>query len=77
MENNKLGPRKQRVMKDKKLVISMRHNLKVELPLKHDVETNEWVMRLPEETLNDVTKYLESAWYALDEKSTIRIKDDE
>lgn len=55
-------------MKDKKLVISMRHNLKVELPLKHDTKTNEWVMRLPEETLNDVTKYLESAWYALDEK---------
>jgi hypothetical protein len=60
-------------MKDKKLVISMRHNLKVELPLKHDVNTNEWVMRLPEETLSDITKYLESAWYALDEKSTIRI----
>lgn len=60
-------------MKDKKLVISMKHNMKVELPLKHDTETNEWVMRLPEETLNDVTKYLESAWYALDEKSTIRI----
>ena len=60
-------------MKDKKLVISMRHNLKVELPLKHDSKTNEWVMRLPEETLNDVTKYLESAWYALYEKSTIMI----
>jgi hypothetical protein len=26
-----------------------------------------------EETLTDITKYLESAWYALDEKSTIRI----
>ena len=60
-------------MKDKKLVISMKHNMKVELPLKHDTETNEWVMRLPEETLNDITTYLESAWYALDEKSTIRI----
>jgi hypothetical protein len=55
-------------MKDKKLVISMKHNMKVELPLKHDPETNEWVMRLPEETLTDITKYLESAWYALDEK---------
>ena len=60
-------------MKDKKLVISMRHNLKVELLLKHEPDTNEWVMRLPEETLNDMTEYLASAWYALDEKSTIRI----
>jgi hypothetical protein len=60
-------------MKDKKLVISMKHNMKVELPLIHDAATNEWVMRLPEETLSDITKYLESAWYALDEKSTIRI----
>ena len=58
---------------DKKLVISMKHNMKVELPLKHDAITNEWVMRLTEETLTDITKYLESAWYALDEKSTIRI----
>lgn len=64
-------------MKDKKLVVSMRHNLKIELPLKHDSETNEWVMRMPEETLTDITKYLESAWYALDEKSTIRIVDHE
>ena len=64
-------------MKDKKLVISMRHNLKVESPLKHDVNTNEWVMRLSKETINDVTKYLESAWYALDENSTIRIIDNE
>ena len=63
-------------MKDKKLVISMRHNLKVELPLKHDPETNEWVMRLGEEPLNDITKYLESGWYALDETSTIRIVND-
>ena len=60
-------------MKDKKLVVSMRHNLKIELPLKHEAETNEWVMRMPEETLNDVTKYFESGWYALDETSTIRI----
>jgi hypothetical protein len=63
-------------MKDKKIVVSMRHNLKIELPLKHDVETNEWVMRMPEETLNDITTYFESAWYALDETSTIRIIND-
>jgi hypothetical protein len=63
-------------MKDKKIVVSMRHNLKIELPLTHDAEANEWVMRLSEEALTDVTQYFESGWYALDETSTIRIIND-
>lgn len=60
-------------MKDKKMVISMKNNLKIELPLRYEPETNEWVLRISEEPLTDITKYFDNGWYAFDEKSTIRI----
>lgn len=60
-------------MTDTKMTITMKNNLKMVIPLKYDTETDEWVIRLTTEALNDVVIYFNNGFYSLEDTCPISI----
>ena len=58
----------------KTLTINLAHNRKISLPVRHDGQSNKWVIEIPDETFKDITGYANSNWYSFDESSSIRIE---
>lgn len=66
--------REQYTMPHKKhLTITLKDSKLIILPLTHEPLTNDWVLRIPDYTVTDISYFLENGYYALDETSTIRI----